>query len=181
MKQETKFELVASDLTKMENTAFYCSPLITATNLKSKWTRMAKQFGTKAGLLSEGSNLSGLAEPTEVEKLMNTMLQGKAAQKADREALTKKEKIRDGKMLTHENACINMHGIPLTLSKQLTPSKVSSYDRIPITIITIVINRLVRRFCRRQQSPRKRSHRNNHLFLLSHLSNLITALKFSMH
>ena len=26
MKQETKFGLVASDLTKMENTAFYCSP-----------------------------------------------------------------------------------------------------------------------------------------------------------
>jgi len=84
-KQERKFDLVASYLTKMENTAFYCSPLITATNLKSKWTRMAKQFETKAGLLSEGSNLSGLAEPTKVEKLMITMLQGKAAQKAERE------------------------------------------------------------------------------------------------
>jgi hypothetical protein len=118
---------------------------------------------------------------SEVEKLLITMLQGKAAQKADREALTKKEKIRDAKMLTNENSCINMHGIPSTLSAQQTPSKVSNHGHIPISIINIFVNRVVRRSYPRQQSPRKRSNRNNHLFPLFLLSSLISALKFSMH
>jgi hypothetical protein len=53
-----------------KQTAFYCSPFITGTNLKSKWNRMAKEYATKAALEREGANLSGLEEPSEVETLM---------------------------------------------------------------------------------------------------------------
>ena len=119
MSQETKFELVASDLLKMEQTAFYCSPFITGTNLKSKWNRMAKEYATKAALEREGANLSGL--PSEVEKPIATMLKVKFDQKADREALTKKEKERDAKMLTHERAI-------LTRNTDSTPAKVLSFS-----------------------------------------------------
>jgi hypothetical protein len=55
----------------MEKTAFYCSPFITGTNLKSKWNRMAKDYATKAALEREGANLSGLEEPSEVLSFAN--------------------------------------------------------------------------------------------------------------
>ena len=72
VKQSTKFDLVAQDLVRLDAQTFAS---INGESLKRKWTRMAKIYKTKFSLTSEGANLSGLGEPTKLEKMAIGLLE----------------------------------------------------------------------------------------------------------
>jgi len=108
----------------MENTPFHNSPLITGPNLKQKWNRLTKDTDRKSSLTREGANLSGLAEPPDLEKLVIPVMETKAQQKEDKDAKTKKEKECQDKILTHEATIMQFQDIAQTPIKSCLDDKV---------------------------------------------------------
>ena len=123
MNQETKFNLVANDLVQMVDTPFFCSPLITGSNLKAKWNRIVSEFQTKFALTREGANLSGLAEASEYEKLVLSMLERKAGEEAEKDAESEKKKETQKKLLTHEANILQFQNRNTSMMND-TPTKV---------------------------------------------------------
>ena len=88
---------------KISNDQAFSGVKLDGAALKKKWDRIALNVDTKYAISVEGANLSGLEEePSELEKLVLTMLKERFETTKAKEDQKVKDKERNDKMITHE-------------------------------------------------------------------------------
>ena len=82
--------------------------LINQANLTKKLNRMKKKVEAKGALKAEGSNLSGLDEPTDVEKGLLSIIHSEEESKVAKKDSKTKVAKRNSQMLSHESDIKNL-------------------------------------------------------------------------
>jgi len=105
MNRDETFKLITAELSLQPHFALY-TPINPTTVLK-KFNREKKAILEKYALDREGANLSGLNDMSLWENILYKILEKEATTKKSKEEETKKQKLRNVSMLTHEQKMLN--------------------------------------------------------------------------
>lgn len=95
---------------KISSDQAFSGAMLDGAALKKKWDRIAFNVDTKYAISVEGANLSGLdEEPSELDKLVLTMLKERFETAKAKEDQKVKDKERNDKMITHEKKMLARH------------------------------------------------------------------------